>query len=77
MGSFPFAGLLWLRVQHSLAVLVMLVVFSTEKPPLFKRIRAPKMLDEGLGAGIIQISLGFRSTTQKFESTLQKKTRKT
>ncbi|KAJ7790474.1 hypothetical protein B0H14DRAFT_2625972 [Mycena olivaceomarginata] len=57
-------------------VLVVLVVFSTEKPPFFKRVRAPKMLGEGLGAGIIQISLGFRSTTQKFESTLQKKQEK-
>jgi hypothetical protein len=77
MGCFPCAGLLWLRVWHSLAILLVLVVFSTEKPPLFKRVRAPKMLGEGLGAGIIQIGLGFHSATQKFESMLKKKKRKT
>jgi hypothetical protein len=65
--------LLWLRVRHSLAVLLVLVVFFTEKPPLFKRVRALKMLGEGLGAGIIEIGLGFRSATQKFESMLKKK----
>jgi hypothetical protein len=52
------------------------VVFFTEKPPLFKGVRALKMLGEGLGAGIIQIGLGFCSATQKVRVNAQKKKNK-